>query len=253
VKFRTGYVPDPEGHRRTSFRVLARRKSVVVPPSASLIETAPDVMDQGQTGSCTGHATACAIYIANRLPWVPSPAEIYRNGRGIDRDDVTIPLSDDGAQPNQVFRAVNEFGVRAMVPLRDRFSDADEATINDEPKLGDLEAESLSAAIRDYGIFSLGAARVDDVALAIATGKPVTIAIAGGSDAFQAYSGGVLPALHAPLDHYVVLLGYETLASGHRVFHGRNSWGTGWGENGNFRLSEAALAELSDLVAVGGL
>ena len=110
----------------------------------------------------------------------------------------------------------------------------------------------MTTFVRDYGIFSLGAARLDDVCVALAAGRPVATAIAGGSDAFQSYVGGVLPALHAPLDHYVVLLGYETLANGHRVYHGRNSWSDQWGESGNFRIAQEAIAELSDLVVVEG-
>lgn len=250
-RFRTGYIPDGPGRRRNPFHLLTRRISTSIPASASLFASAPPVLDQGQTGSCTGHALACSIHVVGKLAWVASPAEIYRNGRAIDRD-LETPLSDDGAEPNQVFRAVREFGVRPMVPLRDRFSDADPVTVNDEPKLGDLEVEAEAMPISDYGIFSFGARRSDDIALAIAAGRPVNVAIAGGSDAFQDYTGGVLPALHAPLDHYVTLLSYETLRDGSRVFGGRNSWGD-WGEGGNFRLSEAAVAELGDIVAVDHL
>ncbi len=184
------------------------------------------------------------------LAWVPSPGEIYRNGRAIDRDVSLPPLTDDGAEPNQVWRAVREFGVRAMGPMASdgRYSDADPATVNDEPKLGDLEAEALELFLGDYGITTTGTSRIADVRVALAANKPITIAIAGGSDAFQSYMTGVLPALNSPLDHYVFLWGYETLANGKTVFHGRNSWSESWGLAGDFMLSEAALAELGDLV-----
>lgn len=226
---------------------------VTLPPAASLFDLAPPVMDQGSgdqgTGSCTGHATSCGAYVAAGLPWVPSPAELYRNGRELDRTPGT-PLTDDGAQPSQVFRGINEFGVRPMTPLADRFSDADPSTINDESKLGDLEAESLEMFVGDYRIDSTGKERLDDICTAIAGGQPVTVAIAGGSSAFQSYSGGVLPALNAELDHYVCLLAYRTLPDGTREFGGRNSWSVGWGEEGNFWLSEAAVQELGDVVAL---
>jgi hypothetical protein len=229
----------------------------LIPDVTMLDPWAPAVMDQGQTGSCTGHSPASALYtafnvIGQPLPWVPSPAGIYRVGRAIDRPNTSTPLTDDGAEPNQVFRSINEFGVHPIqAPTSDgRYSDADPATINDEPSLGELEADAVTCIVGDYGITSTGTQRVDDVCSAIANKHPVTVAIAGGSNTFQAYSGGVLGPIEETLDHYVWLYGYETVANGSRVFHGRNSWGRDWGISGDFMLSEDALQWLGDLVAL---
>ena len=250
MKFRTGYLPTPAGHFRTPFHHLSARLNVgELPAEVSLFDKAPPVMDQGQTGSCTGHGSSCGLYVAAGLSWVPSPAEIYRNGRAISRAPGQA-LTDNGADPAQVFAAINEFGVRPMTPLTDRYSDADPATINDEPKLGDLEAEALTVLVGDYGITSTGAQRVRDFQTSLAAGIPVTVAIAGGCDAFQNYSGGILPALNAPLDHYVCLLAYKTLPDGSIAFGGQNSWGPFWGEAGRFWLSDPAVQELGDNVSL---
>jgi hypothetical protein len=166
----SGYKPDPDGHRRTPFHRLAARlgfAAAMLASSVSLEPHAPPVMDQGAgehgTGSCTGHAASCASVTScaaagRPLPFVPSPAEGYRNGRAIDRDP-SIPLeqqrlTDDGAQPNQVWRGYSEFGVTAIkAPTPDgRYSDADPSTINDEPELGDLEDEALTLLVNEYGI-----------------------------------------------------------------------------------------------------
>lgn len=256
MTYATGHLPDPEGYRRVPFHHLAARLgAIALPDSISLVPKAPPVMDQGSgdqgTSSCFGHAAACGIFTALGLPWIPSPKQLYRNGRAIDRDPVTLPpLTDDGTQPNQGFRAVNEFGIEAMVPLAHRFSDADPATINDEPQLVDLEAEALELVVGDYGIYSLGAQRITDIRTSLAHGKPVCVAIAGGSAAFQAYGGGVLGPLNSPLDHYVCAVGYETAPDGSIVLVIRNSWNAGWGENGNVRIDEAAIQELGDIVAL---
>ncbi len=261
MKYQTGYKPDGADHKRTPFGQLVRKLGGIdaasLPPSALVLASfLPSVLDQGQTGSCTGHATACAIATefaarGESLGFVPSPAEIYRNGRAIDRADVSTPLVDDGAMPNQVYRAIEEFGVCAIGPMATdgRNSDADPSTINVEPKWGDLEAEALALLVGEYEIVTTGAARVSDVQIALVAQRPITIAIAGGSDAFQSYSGGVLGLLNAPLDHYVTLYGYDTdPISGQPVFYGRNSWGIGWGESGNFRLGQECITELGDLV-----
>lgn len=257
MKYATGYVPDGADHKRTPFGNFARRLGIAsLPPSALVLASfLPSVLDQGQTGSCTGHASACAIFTefaarGEPLGFVPSPAEIYRNGRAIDRADPSVVLTDDGAQPNQVYRAIEEFGVRAMGPMAlGRYSDADPATINVEPQWGDLETEALTLLVGDYEIVTTGDARIVDVQTALVAQRPVTIAIAGGSDAFQGYTGGVLGLLSAPLDHYVTLYGFDTdPINGQLIFYGRNSWGTGWGESGNFRLGQECIAELGDLV-----
>jgi hypothetical protein len=260
VKFRTGYNPDPDGHRRTPFaRLSARMKAQTLPASFSLLAFAPAIMDQGQTGSCTGHATAAAVSTAlaaagTPLAWVPSPKGIYTLGREIDLPDASTEITDDGAQPNQVMRGITEWGVRPMqAPTSDgRLSDCDTATINDKTKLDELEADAVTLLLGEYGIVTTGAQREEDfkVALAVAR-KPVTFAVAGGSAAFQGYTGGVLEALNAPLDHYIFAYGYETLPSGELVILGSNSWGIdGWGELGCFRIGSQGIAELDDMVVL---
>lgn len=253
----TGYRPDPFGHRRTSFGRLASKLNLgSTPSSCSMRSNVPMILDQGPTSSCVGHAAAMGIHIACKLSgidlgWVPSPAEIYRNGRGIDRVSLSQPLTDDGSEPNQVFRAISEYGVRPMKANVDgRNSDAEPRTINDEPKLGDLEEEALTIPFGEYGISSFGSTRVLALRQALAANKPVTAAVAGGSDAFQNYTNGILEAINAQLDHYALLIGYSTSSSGETVFELLNSWSELWGEGGYGRMGEAGIQKLGDLVVL---
>ncbi len=262
MRYATGYNPDPDGHKRTPFAHLARRIGIGSLPASAMALLACLSMppfDQGQTGSCTGHACAGATFAecqaaGNPLGFAPSPAKWYGNARAIDRvpnPDGTLPLlEDNGAQPNQAWRAAEEWGVEAMGPAAPdgRNSDADPSTINAEPMLGDLEVEAAELLIGDYEITSTGAQRITDMKTALAANHPITVAIAGGSDTFQGYTGGVMGPIGTDLDHYVFLFGYETdPITGEAIFHGRNSWGD-WGEAGNFRLNEAGAQELGDLV-----
>jgi hypothetical protein len=259
VKRGLGYRPDPAGHRKTAFRHLAARLGVVTPPPYAMLAT-PAVLDQGPTSSCTGHATACGLKTAlgAELPWVPSPRGIYTLARCIDRFDPSFPLADEGAEPNQVIRAIAEWGIRAMQgPTADgRNSDCSSALINDEPSLFELEEDAARVAIGAYAITSSGFTRLRELAMALSSGKPVLAAIAASGDVFQGYTEGVLGSLGSELDHYICLYGYRTVGTAMQV-RGRNSWGVEWGEAGNFWLGEAGIAELGDLfvldVTLGGL
>lgn len=262
MTFPTGYRPDPDGYKRTGFHHMRARLAVTALPLAvSLLAFAPAMLDQNQTGSCTGGSTAACAYCdlaANGLPlgFVPSPRGIYGNGRAIDRfpnDDGTLPpLTDDGAEPNQIMRGISEWGVRPMkgpTSAGENY-DCELANVNAEPTLAELEDEATHLLLGEYGITSTGKQRVRDMQTALAAHKPMTVAIAGGSDAFQGYTGGVLGPLNAPLDHYVWIYGYEVQPDGSVVFLCRNQWGEGWGEQGNFRLNEAGAAELGDIVVL---
>lgn len=255
----TGYISDPITHKRAKYRA-SREGIAALPKSASLLPFAVVVLDQNQTGSCTGGSTAAALATAlsakgTPLPWIPSPKGIYTLGRAVDRvpdsHGVLPPLSDNGAQPNQVMRGITEWGIRPMGPLvQGCYYDCDPSDVNEEPTLGELEDDAKNLILGEHAITTTGVQRITDICTAIASRKPVTVAIAGGSDAFQEYTGGILPALHAPLDHYVWILGYETDAHGQCIITVRNQWGPSWGESGNVRLSEAAVQELGDLVVL---
>jgi hypothetical protein len=259
MNLRTGYIPDPLTYGRTSYRA-SREGISALPSSVTLLPYAPHVFNQNDTGSCTGGSTGPAIYTAllargTPLPWVPSPKGIYTLGRAIDRtpnaNGSFPPLRDEGAMPNQVMRGISEWGVRRMGPFVSGYAyDCDHRNVNEEPNLLELEEDAHHVLLGQYVIRTKGAQRIVDLCSALAAKKPITVALAGGSALFQSYAGGVLPMLHAPLDHYVWLYGYTTDAKGKRIFLGRNSWGTGWGEGGNFRLSEDAAQELGDIVVL---
>jgi len=62
---------------------------------------------------------------------------------------------------------------------------------------------------------------------------PLSVCVDASS--WQYYQGGVLSSCGDSIDHCVQATGYQTM-SGQPVWNVRNSWGTGWGENGYIYL-----------------
>ncbi|XP_052197962.1 cysteine proteinase mucunain-like [Diospyros lotus] len=66
--------------------------------------------------------------------------------------------------------------------------------------------------------------------------QPVSVAIEAGGRIFQLYESGIFSGnCGVALDHGVAVVGYGT-ENGMDYWIVRNSWGTGWGENGYIRM-----------------
>ncbi|OQR95823.1 cysteine protease family C01A [Thraustotheca clavata] len=64
---------------------------------------------------------------------------------------------------------------------------------------------------------------------------PVSICLQAGNDAFKYYKSGVISSnCGTTVDHAVIAVGYGN--DNLPYFKVKNSWGTGWGENGFFRI-----------------
>ena len=257
MKYGLGFQPDPDGHVRASFSDHPAAAIDSTPLDVDLRPYAPRVKDQGAgehaTNACMGHGTSGVISMTFRakgkpLPWEPSETGIYTVGRCVERrpdaNGVLPDLKDDGASPSQVVRGVNEYGIRpSKAPTPDgRNSDADPAWINDVPSLDELEQDAHHLVVGDHQIFH--GQRVADTRKALASLVGVGIAFQVDA-ACDAYDGSTpLPAPDPKTSrggHWVYCVGYRTLSNGKTVFRLRNSWGSAWGIDGDFEVTEGFM------------
>ena len=89
----------------------------------------------------------------------------------------------------------------------------------------------------------------DDALMTALNVEPVSIAIEADTKSFQLYKSGVYTDYEGcgtTLDHAVVLVGYGSCSDGDYYIL-RNSWGTGWGENGYMRIGRGSQYETSGM------
>ena len=183
-----GYTPDDD-HRRKQQKdaTLKFGLSPTVPAQASLAKFRAPIFDQGQTGSCTGHGTAQAVYTSmgaagTPLPFVPSPDIIYKTARTLERANASIALTDSGAMPTDLLTVLRSFGIAPMGPLSPdgRFSDvwgpddirgianAPAPNVNVDVSLLNLESSGLRLLTGEYRVSQTGAAFTAQIQASIA-------------------------------------------------------------------------------------
>jgi hypothetical protein len=275
VNRRGGYKPDPDvvRQRRPKFPLLKAARGLGVaplPPSTnnrqflSVGKGGPGILDQGSTGSCEGHAHASGFTLGAALGGDPvllrSPIALYTMARILGASPPAgselPPLEDNGTEPSLVLQAAQLWGAPSAVDWANY--PADPATINQPPNLGELESAADFKLYGAYFLTSQGEQFCRDLMTALAAKFVCTAAIAASSPAFNSYTGGILSALDADVDHATLWVDYEwdgaNLAS--LVVYGVNSWGVGWGEDdagvggGMYRCNASFLQEYAQDCAV---
>ena len=262
--FGLGHIPNP-GHRFTSLRIALARVGRATPPaSLDLRPFLPKVYDQGQTGSCEGHAGSAGIAgacakLGRPLSFVPSMGGLYTLARALDRapnaDGSLTALGDVGAEGNQIIRSMQEYGIRPMGPMASdgRFSDCDPSTINDEPILGEMESDAVWRMMGAYSILDQTANDVGDAYMqALNAFGPLPTASFVDS-AFMNWTpaeGPIgLPDTTDPNGggHKILCVGYDQQGpGGTRRWIIRNSWSETWGDAGYFYASDEWLAQTDE-------
>lgn len=220
---RYGCKPDLIDHRDFMFlRSEHYAKLIELPPSVNLVDKLPPCWDQGDLGSCTGHGSGAAIAFL-KPGFMPSRLMIYYDGREIEGDT----NDDAGAQIRDVVAGLADRGVcdEALWPY-------------------DISAFAISPnndAYQSAGVNKISqylrCTDLDDIKNSLAQGFPVIIgfSVYENFESQDVANTGILK-MPGPNDrmvggHCVLVIGYDDTRG--QVFV-RNSWGTGWGLQGNF-------------------
>lgn len=235
------------------------------PPDANELPLAPR-LDQGQSGSCTWAATSAAIWVACKslgspLAFLPSQRVGYAIVRALERKaaglPVSTPLEDGGADLEDVFEVMRDWGIAPMerpITPDGRFydiwtgDDAPNGNVNDEPGLDELEAADPVRVLVDVRMHTISlteATAPSYMALALSAQPALPVLACGLVDtAFMQL--GPNDVMGAPNlrdknggGHAFWFSAYRTAASGELEFKLENSWGASWAADGAVWVSEA--------------
>lgn len=247
---RFGWIPDlPDA--RDHIYSAPRVATANLPASTDLRADLPAPYDQGQIGSCTANAIAGAFQFALRkqslADFTPSRLFIYYNERAMEGHVGT----DSGAQIRDGVKSVAKQGV---CPETEWPYEAVPADANGNFPAGAREATKPSDACYSDALKSRATTyqrvttTLDQLKGCLASGYPFVFGftVYESFESQQVAQTGIVPM---PASSEQVLGGHAVLAVGYddskQRFLVRNSWGTGWGQQGYCEMPYAYLTESS--------
>jgi hypothetical protein len=233
----------------------AMRGKLALPPSLDLRATLNDpIEDQGSCGSCHDFSGIGVVVSANIKAGnlTPDAASTLSEQYVLDLN----PNGDggcSGGDASSIFAWMTQQG--GGVPLTSVYG----PYLAYSTGRNQLSTTATGYTLSDWGYADsvTGVASVDAVKAALFTYGPISVCI-GAKGAFMSYSGGVLdmPSLSQGINHQVMLSGWvdDPTVNGGGYWILRNSWSTGWGEQGYARVSYASnpTTEAMYGVAVNG-
>ena len=244
-----GCRPSPPAARGTRWahEMLGMHESATTPDAVDRSTLLPEVLNQGQQGSCTGHGCSEGIWAALNAA-APSPVErpspewCYYLGRVIDGN----ATEDAGSSVSSVLEGAQQIGFVQNAQLPYRYTEL----VPDQDRLPALERLAYDQKILKgtARITAMGSALVTACRAALAAGYlPIF-----GTDVDRAFedlpADGVWPGCKGQSlgGHCMCLTGYRTV-NGRTQFCIRNSWGDEWCDAGSCWCDQDALAGFWDV------
>ncbi len=229
-----GWIPDHPDQRDSIFKPKKTFAVTEEPQEVDLRKLCPDVYDQGHLGSCTANAIAAAFDFDRHKegdPFMaPSRLFIYYN----ERDMEGTVATDAGANIRDGIKSLKSIGAapESEWPY-------DIAKFAEKPSAKCYADAEKNQALAYQRIVTPHNDQTSDMLACLREGYPFVAGIeiyeSFESDAVR--STGVVPM---PQHSEKVLGGHAVLVIGYKLatrqFICRNSWGTGWGDDGHFYL-----------------
>lgn len=227
-----GWRPDLPDHRDLKFADIHHPGRAALPSKVSLRAKMPAVFDQGQLGSCTANALLGAFGFLH-AGFVGSRLQVYYSERLLEG---TVS-QDGGAMIRDGVKVLNKTGAAPEADwpyVVSKFAKAPPAKA-----LTDAAAHKVATYSR--------LVTEDDMRQCLAAGFPFVI----GFTVYESFESdrvartGIVPL--PDLDeqmlggHAVCVIGYDRSGPAGDCWEVRNSWGTGWGDHGNFWMPKAYL------------
>ena len=109
------------GLRKSSFDESTEQKlcfsynpNVILPNKYSLRDKVKYIWNQGNINSCSANAVSNQLILSDKkqvMKFVPSRLYIYYNSRMMDNEDVSKPVTDNGASLKSVYKAILNYNV----------------------------------------------------------------------------------------------------------------------------------------------
>jgi len=225
-----GWKPDSPDFRDYKFE--ARQDILTsLPDRVDLRPKTPPVVNQGSLGSCTANAVGVAHRFAQRnqgqKDWMPSRLFVYYNTRVLDGSNVN---QDTGSSIRNAIKSVGKQGVCSEASWQYNI-----AKFAVKPPLSTYEEALNNQAITYQSVQQT----LSQLQGCLASGFPIAM----GFTVFSSFESdhvartGIMPM---PSSGEKVLGGHAVLFVGYDNNRGcfivRNSWGTGWGDKGDFYM-----------------
>jgi hypothetical protein len=259
VSRRTGWLPDPpklsrrhDPHGDLDFGDLGLG---TFPDSADLRPLVAEVLDQGALGSCVANAGMQAVRMSHMRQLLgrvtsgdeldaitsnPPPLGSRLFGYYLARATHHTTGIDSGTYLRALFEVLNSFGF----PPEGVWPYSVERFTQMPPTRAIRAAYDQMSPTTYHRIFSSGYDKADDIKRALAGGYAVPF----GIDVNQRFVDGTFdpsvplgPMSNTVGGHAMVFVGYDG-----DVFDVLNSWGTGFGDGGYFKVSAEFVLETRD-------
>jgi len=219
--------PEVADHRDKLFTASS---AVILPDYIAPLSVNNQVEDQGQLGSCTGNAATTALEIILGTGVQYSRLMAYYTARKIENNT----KYDDGAYIRDVIKGICKYGVatEAVWPyIIERFARKPSTRAYKNAKL-------IPPMIRSYQRLDT----ITDIKTALALRIPVVFGFSV-PEYFMSDEVATTGWVRLPTDedyivggHAVTAVGYDERDVKEPYVWVRNSWGTGWGLNGDFKM-----------------